>query len=137
MSARVWTRDELDRVWRLPEADGKRILYPWAWRVDSDGPVAYEVGPSEPNEVWVDRGRLAAGDGEPPVEVALAVIGAHQGRDSPEWMAEALDDRAEMLHAKSKIGGGFSDVLHARQAAGQAIEAQRSAKMLRRGTVKP
>ena len=118
VSARVWTRDELDRVWRLPEADGKRILYPWAWRVDSDGPVAYEVGPSEPNEVWVDRGRLAAGDGEPPVEVALAVIGAHQGRDSPERLAQEVEQVAEWDEAPDE-----SDM--------RALAA-----MLRRGTVK-
>jgi hypothetical protein len=137
MSDRVWTVEELDIVHPLPKAEAVRYRYPYAWRVDSDGPVAFEVGPSEPDEVWVDaRGHLASATGEPPADVALAVILASKGLDSMEAMAREMDTKAGEMTERSRVGGGFSDTIHAAIAQGRAVQAVEDAATLRRGTVK-
>ena len=92
MSTREWTEDELDRVWPLPEG--------WAWRrCERDGSF-YALATTDAN-TW-DEGEVVHVYGEgtgfgacvrrvdrdlaiwpAPIDVALAVIGAHMGRDSP------------------------------------------------------
>lgn len=121
MTARVWTEAELDRVHPLPKgtADGIRNRPPWFWRVDQTGPVAFTVAPDDGCEVWVDAGgRLCSSDGDPPADVALAVILASKGLDSMEAMAASLEDDADC-----------EDDLRADR------YLRKAAAMLRRGTV--
>ena len=128
MSTREWTEDELDRVWPLPDG--------WAWRrCERDGSF-YALATTDAN-TW-DEGDAVEVYGEgtglgacvrrvdrdlaiwpAPIDVALAVIGAHMGRDSPERLAQEVEQVAEWDEAPDE-----SDM--------RAL-----AEMLRRGTVKP
>jgi hypothetical protein len=128
-AARQWTREELDRVHPLPEADGFHILYAWEWCVAGPHVSAREVDTSEPNEVWVDgNGNLASSEGEPPASVALAVILASRGMDSREAMAAAMDTVAERVKAAP---------IASEEMRGRAWQATAAAMMLRRGRVAP
>lgn len=132
---RKWTLDELEGTHPLPEADGLHILYPWAWRIDDSGPVAFEVGPAEPNEVWVDHhGCLASGDGEPPAAVAVAVIFAAHGMDSLSTMADELERRSQAARADAVANGDWSELLAAACDA-EANVYREAAAMLRCGRV--
>jgi hypothetical protein len=112
---------------------------PAPWRVDEDGPVAVEVGPAEPEEVWIcARGRVMSGSGDPPADVALSVTLASQGMDSREAMVADLERRA------ADVGGRLTtaDRTEALAPEALALAAQANAlyvgaAMLRRGTVAP
>jgi hypothetical protein len=126
MSARVWTREELDRVHPLPKGDmdGFGPRPPWFWRVDPTGPVAFSVCHSVDGEVWVDAaGRLCSSDGDPPWPVALAVILASQGLDSREAMADEVG-----AYALAAGRDGRHDV---------ASQLYDVASLVRRGRVEP
>lgn len=136
MHEREWTREELDRVWRLPEG--------WVWSNERD-PKGYLRATDSGwharrldgfDSVWVwPEGLVGSMSDDPPAVVMLAVCEVALGLDSRETIAASFDKHAEEMAAKSKVGGGYSDILHAREAAGRAIEAQRCAAVVRRGTV--
>jgi hypothetical protein len=136
MSARVWTREELDRVHPLPDG--------WTWARELDDPL-FARGPygssvsvcRESGDVvsviYDEQGRF---NHFPPALVALAVILASQGLDSREAMADALDRRAVAADRDADVSGRHRD--GEADSAGYACEAQAlryAAAMLRRGTV--
>jgi hypothetical protein len=73
MSPRVWTADELARVWPLPVG--------WIWHC----------------EEGMDWLALHT----PSMVMALAVIGAHQGRDSVEAFVAEMESAAEQCRASA------------------------------------
>jgi hypothetical protein len=112
MSARVWTREELDRVHPLPEG--------WAWRLWDGEPMAcsgeLEIF-ADGDEVW-GQGR-GANMTALPSAVCIAVILASQGLDSREAMAAEMDSAAD----------------EDRECCAERL--RYAADMLRRGTVTP
>lgn len=120
MNERVWTRDELDDVWPLPDGwvwawDG------WTWRAESSGFVA----------AWVD-GNIDCHGGVP-IEVVLAVASVALGFDSREKIAGALEKSGDLEERIGKAAGGTSIVTGMARCA----EAYRCAAVVRRGTVLP
>jgi hypothetical protein len=126
VSPRVWTAEELARVWPLPDG--------WMWSyTDGDGQAWMAIASDEDDDamacfIWADG---TVGCDNAPPEVVLAVIGAHQGRDSVEAMAveverEAADHEPAGLDPTAVRWAGFG-----REALG------RVAAMLRRGRVAP
>jgi hypothetical protein len=145
VSPRVWTAEELARAWPLPDG--------WAWRRCGDGSF-YAVAVTSA-DTW-DEGDAVEVSGEgtglgacvrrvdrdlnvwpAPIAVALAVIGAHQGRDSVEALAREMDDRDRELGKVAIAEDHEQDREGACIAAGEALGFRRSAAMLRRGMVAP
>lgn len=130
MSARVWTKEELDRV--HPLHDG------FEWRIDDDGqPFAAIV---RPGGRWYFacgwQGRCFLVRWEPtPVEVVLAVALAIKGLDSYQAMAAAMGELAHRAEMKAERSRPCSEA-EAEWATKQATW-QEAAAMLRRGTVQP
>lgn len=117
MIEREWTKAELDDRHRLPDGwHWTRTVFGWV--AVNDGERATWGPPRSPEEA----------------EIMLTVALVALGLDSREFIAASFDKQSDAMSEKSKIGGGYSDVLHARQAAGQAIEAQHCAIVVRRGT---
>jgi hypothetical protein len=145
VSARVWTREELDSVHTLPEADDDDDRS-WRWRLEADG-CHVAVGWHDDHDgvegehlVWVGKGgwlRSVCGDYEvpPPATVALAVILASQGLDSREAMATEMDKRRDqtLQEAFGYAAKGEMDMSAACD--GEANSYYEAAAMLRRGTV--
>jgi hypothetical protein len=128
MSARVWTKEKLDDVWPVKG---------WTWGRIS-GRVWALYCDAEPNQhvCMSVLGRLHLSDKViPPTAALTAIIGVHEGRDSMEAMARAMTDAANDMTERSRVGGGFSDTVHAAIAQGRAVQAVEVAEMLRRGTV--
>ena len=117
MTARGWTREELDRVHPLPDG--------WAWRLWAGEPMAcsgtLEIF-ADGDEVW-GQGRESSMTALP-CAVALAVILASRGCDSLAEMAGRLeaDSRKGAVHDWER---GY--------AAGLAF----AAAVVRRGRVNP
>jgi hypothetical protein len=124
VSARVWTRAELDRVHPLPGG--------WEWSVCRDGSAAaiyFRGGIIQVD----DDGDLVGRDTEYlPSAVCLAVILASQGLDSREAMAAEFDRRAKDNRARAERA--FTASMEIRQE-GMADALDEAASMLRRGTV--
>lgn len=151
MSARVWTREELDRV--HPFSD-ERKREGWVWAMLGGG---HWCARNRSDYVWVDaRGVLVtkctefvpAGVFAPPADVALAVILASNGLDSREAMAAAMDSMASKAGRRSLLAGGWEDPEPGEEHVNEDSEAESlyagmadgfvaAAKMLRRGTVQP
>ncbi len=125
MTARQWTREELDRVHPLPEG--------WAWRLWEGEPMAcsgtLEVF-ADGSEVW-GQGR-ESNMTSLPVDVCLAVILASRGMDSLGAMADAMAVKADESLALSCQAKDECE-LHI----GCASAWLDAAAMLRRGTVAP
>jgi hypothetical protein len=129
VSPRVWTAEELARVWPLPDG--------WTWSCsDRLGWHALAVvdvpGQLTGDSVSVAHGRLRVDSYYfTPTEVALAVIGAHQGRDSVETLAVEVDRLGTLFEP----AGLDPTAVHW---AGRGRSRMReAAAMLRRGTVAP
>jgi 3-oxoacyl-ACP reductase-like protein len=139
MSARVWTREELDRVYPLPDG--------WAWaRLPSGAWCARRTANGARSTVFVRGGTLcaecsvpmaAAFDIDPPDDVALAVILASRGLDSREAMADAAATRASTHRemARMALADGKPTVSQCAELMASAFD--EDAAMLRRGTVEP
>jgi hypothetical protein len=129
VSLRVWTAEELARVWPLPGD--------WVWHSEP-GMDWFALHTPSMVMVFVDAdGLLVTTSEAEPVAVALAVIGAHQGRDSVETLAREMDDRDRELGKVAIAEDHEQDREGACIAAGEALGFRRSAAMLRRGTVAP
>jgi hypothetical protein len=129
MSPRVWTAEELARVWPLPEG----WSWQWVYSYSFDGHCWAAVD-GDRARVCIDSiGRLRCDDidGED-YRVALAVIGAHQGRDSTETMAAAIGNAAIASHEDSL---GDVNEWHDAHSQGCSEAYEECAAMLRRGTV--
>ena len=140
MSARVWTRDELNRVWPLPDG--------WAWveslthEASQKVWMAFRDLADGCDEVFAVNGYLyqtRRGDGyyNPHayfhVSVTMPVILASLGLDSPAAIAAVLDTEAHN-HRESRERHGYRpDPTDATLAEDIYTHA---AEMLRRGTVK-
>jgi hypothetical protein len=122
VSPRVWTAEELARVWPLPSG--------WVWHSEPDMDWFALHTPSMVM-VFVDAGGLLVTTSEAePIAVALAVIGAHQGRDSVETLAREIDLCASNCRGVAFACGSPED-------AARASAYQHAADLLRRGTVAP
>lgn len=124
---RVWTKEELDKVWPLPDG--------WVWARDmfdeDEGRVWIAELIDSIDAVWVSEGVVGfTGDG-PPVEVTLAVCMVSLGFDSPAWIADALERRAAD-HASSPEN---LDATKGLVLAGRSAEARVAAGIVRRGRV--
>ncbi len=128
---REWTKEELDRVWPLPEG--------WVWaRVafrEDEGWVWCAQLDWRNDSVWVSEGVVGFIGEETPVEATLAVCMVALGLDSFAAIADAMVDRA-VAHALSvvadRLPGTRSLVAH-----GRAAEAYAAAEIVRRGTMRP
>jgi hypothetical protein len=129
MTARVWTREDLDRVHPLPDG--------WEW--DADPSVGWYALHRSGSVCVDDSGDvLALFNGterfDSPAVVCLAVILASQGMDSREAMATALDVLADAADAE------MYEAAHtpaSDRAEGRSDAFEVAAAMLRRGTVQP
>lgn len=124
---REWTKDELDKVWPLPEG--------WVWariafREDEGWCAELDC---RNDSVWVSEGVVGIIGEETPLEVTLAVCMVALGLDSFATIADAMDDRA-VAHAldADRLPGTRSLVAH-----GRAAEAYAAAEIVRRRTVRP
>lgn len=128
MTMRIWTKDELDLIWPIAK-------YGFQW-VDlaGEGWMALGTQMHRPG-CWVSSVIEVMGvdDGVPP-EVALAVASVHLGRDSSEWIATKLEERAKMATSEANAQPDHGRML---ECEGQAHAWKDSAEMVRRGTVKP
>jgi hypothetical protein len=133
MSARIWTREELDRVHPLPG---------WRWHQSPFGgwhavavtdEAEWDSGDVVDIVCGAVRCRSENGDtGLPPCHVALAVILASQGLDSREAMADACGE--QVRDNRHRAGHALTDEMEIRQDA--MADAWHDAEaMLRRGTV--
>lgn len=133
MTARVWTREELDRVHKMRGG--------WEWVHDSERQWhAMRVGRDGDWHVWVDEcdtvcSMWLAGAYDPPADVALAVILASKGLDSYEAMAAAMEQRAEYFDDGARRVNRSGQTRAANLASAQSMRT--CAEMLRRGTVQP
>lgn len=131
MTARVWTRKELDRVHQLPEG--------WAWELWGG---SKQVAITADRSQWatVRDGHLQSTDLCPDADVSLAVILASKGLDSLGAMAAELERRAVAADRDAKKVAQYTATDGEVDAAGYEGEAQGlryAAAMLRRGTVAP
>jgi hypothetical protein len=131
VSPRIWTAEELARVWPLPEG------WTWQWVYSYDGDVhCWAAVDGDAARVYIDSiGRLRCDDidGED-FRVSLAVIGAHQGRDSVETIVAAIDGAAKSSHEDSLSDANEWHDAHS-QGCSEAYE--ECAAILRRGKVAP
>jgi hypothetical protein len=132
MTARVWTREELDRVHPLPEG--------WAWHWDTTDEhweaLTFSGYFDEDGERVADgwcyvENDIPYNDGGT-VQVVLAVILASKGLDSFDAMARAMETAAN--DNARRAATAFTDE-HAARVEGMADAYEESFKMLRRGTV--
>ncbi len=136
MSARIWTREELDRVHPLPDGWGwKRDALTGSWvAVALDDGDEWEAG----DTVGICGGAVhletASDFDPPPAHVALAVILASQGLDSREAMAAEFERRAKDNRARAERA--FTASMEIRQE-GMADALDEAAAMLRRGRLQP
>lgn len=126
MTARQWTREELDRAHPDVKAEG------WTWALWDNGKTPVAMAADQSRWVVVVEGRLVCADEggdliRPLASIALAVILASKGLDSLGAMADELDGFA------SHEGGDISTT--PQDAASGAY--RHAALMLRRGTVEP
>lgn len=134
--SRVWTREELDRVWTWSD---ERKAEGWSWAVDGYGEVV-ACGPKGLTvEVEVDGTLLvldrAVERAKPPAaDICLAVCSAHLGLDSPAELARKLNDRAEMAQREADAQLDFGRSLYCE---GQAHAWRDASSMLSRGRVAP
>jgi hypothetical protein len=131
MTARVWTREELDRVHPLPDG--------WTWAFD-ESVGWYGRHPGGATVCVDDFGDvLALSFGttiiSPCAAVTIPIILASQGLDSREAMADAMDARRDDMLARAAAAAALSEL--AAFAEGRAVQAAVDSAMLRRGQVNP
>ena len=120
---RVWTKEELERVWPLPDG--------WTWTRDMGWMAIWKGG----GLVGVDASGhlLASFTSGIPLAVSLAVVSVALGLDSREDIAAAIVKSGDIEERIGKAAGGTSIITGMARAA----EAYRCAEMVRRGRVSP
>jgi transcriptional regulator GlxA family with amidase domain len=131
MTTRVWTKEKLNEAHPLPKSkDGSTSS--WMWELDGEPPTWDATLTDYSDSVFVcDDGTLGSMSGEPPADVALAVILASKGLDSMEAMAREVERFAGIVRATG------DDDRSAVLAGRERSRLREVAEMLRRGTVKP
>ncbi len=132
-STREWTKADLDEVWPVPG---------WTWGHVS-GSVWALYCDAEPGQFVcmsvLGRMILPSHGGVPPVAALLAVIGQHEGRDSPETLAAEIAARADAEYERGIVWTKDSpaDVAYeCGHSVGREEALREVAEMVRRGTVK-
>lgn len=139
MTNRVWTEDEINKIWPPPTG--------WTWLEDQFGNWCLQHGDkisvychpiggiacSRPVEVQWSRQQDGAELWQIPNEVLLAVIGVRLGLDSPAWIADTLNGMAQVLLDAAPVAGPIMCKLLESNAETYCV----SADMIRKGRARP